>query len=305
MKFVFSDFNHCPTGRAAIQDIIWILGHQMRALGHEVRWPTSADPWPVSGAEFADPPWINVLLETFADEGTIPVIAAARARGCRFLYIATELPTERGFNGEFEPGMVRRQEAFPEAARFCDGILHLVPGADVTEWYGRYAPAAYAELGWAPGLAVSDRLEIEPSVDFGFFGQLTWRRREILGELRRMGSVLVEGSLSLPRAERDAHMRACRVIVQIYRNPGWDYPSSTRCVTSLCLGRPVIAEPHGRSAPWSEVVPFATSRENFLKQACDVASLWRVEHAVQMDNLRRVLPPERCLEPALRAVGMM
>lgn len=303
MRFAFSDFNHCPVGRVAIQDIVWIMGRQMEALGHEVRGPTSADPWPVATAKFLDPPWVNVLLESFADDGTIPLIAAARDRGCRFLYVATELPTDRGFNGAYEPGMVRRQEAFPEAARCCDAILHLVSGDDVTRWYARFAPSAHAELGYAPGLQPL-AADVEPDFDFGFFGQTTWRRREILDSLGTVGSTVVEDRLCLPRPERDALMRRARVILQIYRDPGWDYPSSTRCCAALAMGRPVIAEAHGRTDAWGEVVTFATGPDDFLRLAESARKNWRGLLDLQVERWRTLLPPTRCLEPALAAVGM-
>jgi len=111
-------------------------------------------------------------------------MSAARAQGARFLILATEEPTDKGFNHGTQKEMVVRQEIFPEAAKHCDGILHLVPGEHVTRWYSQFAPAAYADLGYARTLIRPD--VIQPEFDFGFYGSLTKRRLKILKKLAAM-----------------------------------------------------------------------------------------------------------------------
>lgn len=299
MLFVFHDWNHCPQGQIAIADIIAIMAAQMEALGHQVVLPSDQN----NRGHAPGPDVRNVLLEAFTDEDTIERIAADHARGCRFVYVATEEPSPQGFNKGNAYGMIDRQRVFPEAARYCDAILHLVPGQHVTDWYRQFAPAAYAELGHAPGLVRWDE-SARPDYDFGFFGQTTPRREEIFARLREVGSLLTEYRLELPRAERDALMRRARVIVTVRAQDNVDYVSSTRVVSSLCMGRPVLAEHHPNPGPWAQVVPVCGDLDDFLETAVGMGADWEYAHAVQYEDLRRVMTPERCLGDALRAVGL-
>ena len=167
MLFNISLFNHCEDGRRCIEDLVLVLSAQLHSLGHEVM---QRDYFINDG--------INVLYESFADEGTIPRIAAAHKRGCRFLYIATEEPAADGsFNGRLDNAMRERMEAFPEAAIYAEGVLCLVPGEKTCKWYDQYAPSAYAELGYVKSLLSMG--PIEPTRNFGFYGQLTPRRQRI------------------------------------------------------------------------------------------------------------------------------
>src|SRR5262249_43063308 len=147
--------------------------------------------------------------------------------------------------------MVYRQQTFPEAAKFCEGILHLVPGEHVTNWYGQFAPAAPIELGFAPTLVRINN--VEPDYEFGFYGSLTPRRHSILKRLaKRVGKdkavrLVVDFAT---QQERDDTMRRAKVIIQVRKFDSMGLVSSSRCNTALCLGRPVIAEPHLLSKPW-------------------------------------------------------
>ena len=120
--FRWSTFNHCPQGKIIVEDITVTMGSQIAALGHKVTWTEEADFIP------REQGW-NVVLECFADDATIvavPIVetlAKAHAAGCRFLCVATEEPGEVGFNSALDPGMILRQNAFPAAARYLDGIL--------------------------------------------------------------------------------------------------------------------------------------------------------------------------------------
>lgn len=297
MMFSFSTWNHCRQGRIIVQDITVPLGRQIAALGHDVRWGEAP-------AFIGPRDGYNVVLESFADDPrTLEAMSAARAAGCRFLIIATEEPTSAGFNHGLEPAMIDRQAAFPAAAALADGILHLIPGDEITRWYGQFAPAAYAEIGHAPGAsAVPD---VEPTHDFGFYGKMTWRREEMLARLGRMGTVLRITSLDVPRDERDALMRGARVIVQIRANNEWDMVSSTRCASALGFGRPVVAEPHLRSDPWNRVVQFSISVEDFYRDAFVAVCGWRAMHAAQAARFAEILSPERCVGEPLRRIGVL
>lgn len=303
-SFRFSTFNHCPQGKVIVEDITATMGHQLIALGHRVNWTEA--PNFVHGSD-----GYNVVLESFADDATlVPVpivetIARAHAAGCRFVCVATEEPGEAGFNSALDPGMVLRQAAFPAAAKFFDGILHLVPG--VTDWYRRFAPAAHAEIGHAPGMS-GPRDAVEPDHDFAFYGLMTWRRDAIIKALEAETGkpVLRLTSLLTPRQERDAMMRRAKVVLQIRANLETQWVSSTRCASALHFGRPVAAEPHEIRGPWDEIVPFSASEERFLADAAEMAAAdWRAVHAGQMERFAAKLTPERCVGRALREIGIV
>lgn len=294
--FAFNTWNHCRQGQIIVEDITKIMGHQLMALGHEARW---------SNESFVHDGY-NVVLESFADDpDTITRISEAHARGCRFLYVATEEPTRTGFNHGLEPAMIDRQHAFPAAAKFAAGILHLIPGDGVTRWYAQFAPAAYAELGYAQTLEAPVDV-VEPSHDFGFYGKVTWRREKMLARLEQQSGapVLRIASLDVPRLERDALMQHARVIVQIRANDEWGMVSSTRCATALHFGRPVVAEPHPFCKPWDEVVHFSESLESFYSDAAGAARDWRAVHAGQLTKFKAKLSPEACVGRALRDIGI-
>lgn len=298
MMFNFSSFNHCYHGRVIIEDITRTMACQLVALGHDMIM--TEEPDFIGGAG-----GYNVILESFADNpDTIRRIGEAHSRGCRFIIVATEEPSSAGFNAGIDPAMVDRQNAFPEAARYADGILHLIPGADVNRWYSQFAPSAYAEIGYAPGF-VDDVDDIVPDRDFGFYGKMTWRREQMLAELERTGSVLRITSLDIPRRERDRIMRSARVIVQIRANEEWGAISSTRCATALSFGRPVMAEPHPIPGPWAGIVHFSDSVGAFYADARSALPRWRDEHAQQFARFKDQLSPERCIGEPLRNIGIL
>lgn len=296
MLFHFTTFNHCDQGKIILEDLVRIMAGQLKALGHQTSYTTECNFYHDG---------YNVIVESFADDPkTIERIALAHSKGYRFLYVATEEPTEKGFNHGAVPAMVDRQNAFEEAAKYTDGILHLVPGEATARWFGLYAPTAYVELGYAPGL-ISNEPDIEPDHDFGFYGSLTWRREEILAKLQTFGTVIKLGGLSTPRLERDQMMRRARVIVQIRATLEMGLVSSTRCATALYMGRPVLAESHEHSAPWDKVIRFSESLPAFYEDAHRMRSAWSKGHIWQMDAFKRHLTPDVCIGEPLRQIGVL
>lgn len=299
-QFAFWLKNHNAMGQRSLEDVIGIFGHTIRALGHTAVWDTPGDKW-VSGES-----GINVIVEGFTPT-IIAVIAQGHAQGARFLCLATEEPTPKGFNHGRDLEMVRRQEMFPEAMRYFEGILHLVPGQAVTDWYAQFAPTAYVELGYAPSL-IRPFDRTEPEYDFGFFGSLSNRRIKILKKLaKRIGTekaVKVVGDFAT-QDERDKQMRRARVIVQIRKHEEMGLVSSSRCNTALSIGRPVVGEPHALSKPWDEIVKFSDTLDSFYDTAIMVRSMWRGVHAAQLDALKAKLPPEVCAGEPLRKIGIL
>lgn len=300
MQFVFNMMNHNQMGQRSLEDVIGIFGHQLRALGHTAVWEKANDKW--VGADSG----INVIVEGFTPH-VIQVIADGHARGARFLCLATEEPTPKGFNHGRDQEMVRRQQMFPHAMKFFEGILHLVPGQATTDWYAQFAPTAYVELGYAPSL-IRRAGAGEPEYDFGFFGSLSNRRMKILKRLaKRIGTekaVKVVGDFA-SQDERDKQMRRTRVVVQIRKHDEMGLVSSSRCNTALSIGRPVVAEPHALSKPWDEIVRFSETLESFYDTAILVRSAWRGVHAQQLDAFKRKLPPDVCVGEPLRKIGVL
>lgn len=297
MRFQFSTFNHCPQGKVALQDMLGTIAGQLQALGHE--------------AETSDGPFIggvlgyNVVVEAFEDPEHVEMIRAACADGCRFLYLATEQPTDLGFNYGTDPGMIRRQQVFPAAATYASGILHLVPGIDVRNWYSRFAPAAYLELGFSEQRLYVGPEAVEPQFDFGFYGQITPRRRAILDRLAEHGSVLEIPGLVMQQPERDAEMRRCRVIVQIRATDDVGYVSSSRCASALHLRRPVVAEPHPARGLWGSVIHFSESLEAFYADAAAMARNSVPVYNEQITRFAETFPPDLCVGRPLRQLGII
>src|SRR6185503_12323273 len=215
LNWLFNMLNHNPQGQRSLEDVIGIIGHQLRELGHTAVWDKKNDQF------LARDTGINIIV--------------------------------KGFTHGVDPEMIMRQRMFPEAARYCEGIIHLVPGKRVTDWYGQFAPAAYTELGFARTLV---RLSPqEPVYDFGFFGSVSRRRMGILNKLAkrsgRKDAVRYIGDFP-DQETRDRQIREARVVVQLRKVDAMGLVSSSRCNTALCVGRPVIAEPHELSAPWDQ-----------------------------------------------------
>src|SRR5258708_39655144 len=119
-------------GQRSLEDPMAIIGHQLQALGHRVVWFRENDKFLMPSAG------INLLVEGFTSASTA-VVAEARQRGARFICVATEEPTPKGFNWGFDREMALRQVEFPNAAQFFEGILYLVPGAG--KWVAQFAPS--------------------------------------------------------------------------------------------------------------------------------------------------------------------
>jgi hypothetical protein len=298
MIFLVNMFNHNEVGQRSLEDVVGIFGHQLRSFGHQIVWETS-------NTRFLGPgQGINIIVEGFFPYH-VPIIAEAHSKGARFLMLATEEPTDKGFNHGTQEEMVVRQRVFPEVAKYFDGILHLVPGENITRWYGQFAPTAQIELGYAPTLVRNHG--IVPDYDFGFYGSLTPRRLKLLKRLaNKINSPKAVKIVSdfKTQTERDQLMSRAKVIVQIRKFEEMGLVSSSRCNTALHIGRPVVAEPHLLSKPWDEVVDFAASIDDFFSKAIMAKAMWKGLHGSQMEKFKKKLSPEFCVGHALAAIGM-
>lgn len=304
MKLHYNLFNHSKLGQASLHDPIGILGHQLRALGHEVSWDQK------NQQIIRKEQGYNIVVEGFTpgEFGSIVHIERLYKEGARFICLATEEPSDKGFNQGTQKEMVLRQEYFCEAAKYFDGIIHLVPGQHVTDWYGQFCPAAYAELGYAPTLVRPySSADDNPPWDFGFFGSLSKRRLKILKTLsRRIGTqCAVRVVANFPsQDERDRIIRSSKVVTQVRKFEAMGLVSSSRINTALCCGRPVIAEPHLLSKPWDEIVKFSETLDQFYNDAIGVRIAWRGVHEAQFCKFKELLTPWKCIGEPLERLGI-
>lgn len=297
MEFLFNMCNHTKLGQRSLEDVIGIVGHQLRALGHTAIWD------PENKAFLPADRGYNVIVEGFTP-GVVEVMRLGHAQGARFICLATEEPTPNGFNWGTQPEMKMRQELFPAAAPYLDAIWHLVPGQHVTDWYSQFAPTAYVELGYAPSL-VRPQFRA-PKYDFGFYGSMSPRRYKWLKKLaRRSNSPHAVRIMSdfKTQHERDLAMQEAKVIVQLRKFDKMGLVSSSRCNTALCLGRPVVAEPHELSKPWDEVIVFAHEKGAFINLCMAVLGDWKNVHEMQMWRFKEKFPPQFCVGRAVEILS--
>ena len=314
MRFLFWLANHTQLGQRSLEDVIGIFGRQLEALGHEVAWDQKNDKVLMKDSGY------NVIVEGFTPSVT-DCVAQMHAVGARFVCLATEEPTPKGFNWGTTREMAWRQDEFVKAAPYLDAIFHLVPGQHVTDWFSQHAPTAYVELGYAPALvrfgaaAVGVRggaytyqsQQYEPPYDFGFYGTASKRRLRLLQKLaNRSGKKNAIRTVMdfVDQKTRDDAMKEAKVLLQIRKFEEMGLVSSSRCTTALCIGRPVVAEPHDLSKPWDEVVQFAKTDAEFLDLALLARSRWRAMHQLQFERFKQKLSPEFCVGRALRQVNL-
>jgi hypothetical protein len=307
-QWCWNVFNHNPTGIMSLEDIMEIISSQLIALGHTTAWDKTNQH--MVSRECG----INILVEGFR-ENHIRIVSEMHQQGARFILLATEEPTEKGFNHGTQQEMIERQAIFPKIAPFIEGIIHLVPGEHVTRWYSQFAPSAYTELGWSPKIMRENapifatengvrRYLPEPDFDFGFYGSLTPRRQKLIKWIEKKTGKPVQKMVDFgSRFDRDNAMRRARVILQIRKFDEMGLVSSSRCNTSLAIGRPVVAEPHDLCKPWDEVIRFSKTQQSFLDEALLVRGMWRGIYQSQLAKFKATFPPEVCIGRALEQLG--
>ena len=308
MKFLCHMWNHTEMGKRSLEDVVGIMGHQLRALGHWIIWDPDNDR--SENIKFiVGPDQYNIIVEGFTPTIIEMIARARRETGAKFICLATEEPTPKGFNHGTQREMVWRQDIFPEAMKHFEGIMHLVPGDYVHGWYSQHAPTAYVELGYAPSLKRRET-QMEPPYEFGFYGSVTPRRLSLLKRLaKRSGkanAIRVVADFAT-QVERDRAMQEAKVILQIRKFDEMGLVSSSRCNTALCCGRPVVAEPGhdiALSKPWDEIVKFASTEDEFFQVALLTAKHWRGTHAAQFKRFTERLSPEACVGRALHQLGL-
>ena len=160
-------------------------------------------------------------------------------------------------------------------------------------------------MGYAPSLVRPN--DTKPTHDFGFYGSLTRRRLSILKRLAKYANNPLAVRLVSDfktQTERDTAMRQAKVVVQLRKFDRMGLVSSSRCNTALCLGRPVVAEPHDLSKPWDEIVTFTQPMEQFFSMCLFMRATWRSKHEAQMERFKTLLSPDNCVGQAFRKIGI-
>jgi hypothetical protein len=303
MLFNVSLFNHSRAGQENILDAVFIIVHQLEALGHQVIFE------PQKFGEFlGEEQGYNLIIENFCEDWILQTLSEVHIQGGRFIVIAMEEPTEgKGFNNSFREEFILRKKSFCLCKPYIDGILYLTPGEYTHNWYNQYAPAAFAELGYTETLIRPIYCK-EPIYDFGFFGSIFGRRMAILKKLiKRLNNpktLLAIGSFPSPQ-ERDEEMQKVKVILQIRKRNDIDFVSSCKCNTALCLGRPTISEPVSMDSPWTDIINISKSEDSFLDEAIDLLNNWEFVYEKQFNMFKKNLSPEFCIGAPLKEIGVL
>lgn len=287
MKFVFNLFNQSDLGKTSLVDPMNNIAKQLEDCGHVVKW--------YDDALIAHEDLYMIVFDGF-HESQVPLFKDFHERGGKLIIVATEEPTDNGFNHGAIKHMVGRSERFAAIAPYATAIWYLVPGST---WYEQFCPATFLDLGYSPRLI--RRWDIPVEFDVGFFGSVTKRRAEMLKKFAAYGL-----RLHIPKFGdsefRDREISRCKVVVQLRSYEQMGLLSSSRCSTALHLGRPVLAEPHGNPGKWPDIIRFEDI-DFMAYMAEQMANNWQEEHANQMAKFMELMPASKVMAKALEILA--
>jgi hypothetical protein len=330
-------------GQASLEDVVSIIGHQLTALGHQCVYdkdhnkflgPDAGINMVVEGFTPGPGGSINAIQDGWERGARFVIIATEEPTADGFNHgIDPEMKKRQGWfplAAKFAEGIFY----LVPGKHVHDWYSQWAPSAPVELGY---APTLMRKLGptergfQGPGIAPtlpfaspksSSRFDLrygsanptlllstlhEPEYEYGFFGSLTERRLKILKRLARdtgiEKAVRIESTFPEPEV-RDRVVKEAKIVVQIRKDERMGLVSSSRCNTTLCNWRPIIAEPHDLDSPWRDVVAFADSMEDFYAKCSMARSQWRSLHAKQLDAFKRIMSPEICIGRALREINL-
>ena len=218
-----------------------------------------------------------------------------------FGIIATEIPDGAGFNGRREPDWRARYTSFGDVARRASFIWTMVEST--VPYYAQFCPTAFVELGYSDRLIPSDS-NVEPDVDFSFFGLSTPYRIEAVERLRRHAKVVwPTGFLSAPDVRR--LISRTRVGLNFKQSANWPVPSPTRLGRFLMARRDLASERTEVPTRQGEIIGMPPANEDFVEFALDrLRSDWRVRAERALASYRESMPMRTIMESVLdRTIG--
>ena len=246
-------FNFMLSADAQAGDQVDDLRDQIEAHGHT---------FAVTRGQFLPPPWYNVFSEGVSEVMRHPDRLHEMARaGYGLIALVTEEPTLVTGEGLVWNYMTtgtweRRAELFVQIAPALTAAWCYVPGAAAV--LRRVVKNSSAvDLAWGQRFNRPRPSQV-PRFDFCFFGGMTPRREQLLGEIAKRYKVdVIPHSTTL--AKRDERIPHSKIVLDIKQYHWWDLVSSVRYVTALCCGRPVVAEWRSSRARlgWGAAVLFA------------------------------------------------
>ena len=218
---------------------------------------------------------------TYPDEASIRRIRSEGALGC--------LVTEIIAGGKFYDWMGHwdgsvRWQRFEQCAGYFDFVWTTVP--QNLEALNRYGRARFIEIGYSPLVPVPE--DVEPDIDFSYFGKRNPYRDKILNELARHFTVVVPDGTS-DVAVRDRIVRRTRFNIMLKQSPDWPLPSATRLASILQLERAVVRDWTPCQTRQSSAVPTAAEGQDFVEYCNDALKQdWRAFRGDAIDAFKRL-----------------
>lgn len=245
------------------------------------------------GPEIPDDAAVVCFEGTYLDEATTRRIRSRAPLGC--------FVTEIIGDGKFYDGMgywdgsIRWQKFLEQAGTF-DFIWTPVP-QDV-EILGRYAPARFIEFGYSSIIQVPD--DVEPDIDFSFFGKRNAYRDKILNDMARHFRVVAPDNM-VEVSVRDQIGRRTKFNIVLKQSPDWPLPSATRLASLLHLERAIVRDRASYETQQSRMVPMLAEGQDFIDYCNEALKQdWRVLRGDAVDAFKR-LRMKDIMEDALRA----
>lgn len=276
---------HCKPDLAAstLVDLVTFIGAGLVENGFTV---THGPEIPVGAA-------VLCFEGTYPDEETIRRIRSQGAVGC----LVTEIISGGRFYdwmGHWDGGV--RWQHFERSAGHFDFLWTTVP--QNLEILGRYVRPHFIEIGYSPLIGIPD--DVEPDIDFSYFGKMNPYRERILSDMARHFRVVAPGGTS-NAAERDRIVRRTRFNIMLKQSPDWPLPSATRLASILQLERAVVRDWTLDQTRQSEAVPMAAEGQDFTDYCNEALKQdWRVLRGDAVDAFKR-LRMKDIMEDALRA----
>lgn len=237
--FHFCTANHNEVGRSTLVDMADWFHAGLTELGHKVTFSET----------HVERSAINLFWEYF-EPGMAEELLRA---GIEYGIIATELPDGRGFNWQESEIWRSRFNCFAQVASRAKFIWTMIESS--IPFYAQFCPTAFIELGFSERL-IPVGMDIEPRIDFCFFGLKTPYRVQVVKEIEKYANVVWPEGLLSPAGVEELICNS-RVGLNFKQSERWPIPSPTR------LGRLMMAQ----RAVAAECVPVVT-RQGLIAGVC-------------------------------------